>query len=371
VIYLDNAATTMPKPECVYAAVEDAMRNCASLGRSGHTAAQNAAEAAFRCRTLAGKFFELPSENIVFTLNTTHGINMAINSIVKPGDRVVISGFEHNAVLRTLYRIGAEIVVAGKQLFCPDETIDAFRKEITESTKAVVCTHVSNAFGYILPVDEIAKICRQKNVPLIVDAAQSAGVCPVSVREWQAAFVAVPGHKSLFGPQGTGMLLCGQIPEPLVYGGTGSMSMEMDMPAFLPDRGEAGTQNIPGIAGLHAGMAFLREYGISNALSHERSLLTKLIEAMDDIPQIKLFSGPIECQTGVLSFTQDAMDCEELAGRLSDAGIAVRAGLHCAPLAHASAGTLEKGTVRISVSVLNTEEEIDETVSCIKKLMQS
>lgn len=253
-IYLDNAATTMPKPPKVYQAVLETMQTCASLGRSGHPAAQQASAVAFSCREAAGKLFDTPPDQVVFTSSATHGLNIAIKSLIARGDRVVISGFEHNAVLRPLYALGADIIIAGRKLFDPADTLAAFEAAVTPDTKAVVCTHVSNVFGYILPIEEIAELCRRKGIPLIVDAAQSAGVLDVSLARWEAAFIAMPGHKGLYGPQGTGLLLCGQVPKPLLEGGTGSQSERWDMPDFLPDVAEAGTHNVPGIAGLLEGI---------------------------------------------------------------------------------------------------------------------
>lgn len=370
-IYLDNAATTLHKPESVYEAVEQAMRTCASLGRSGHDPARKAAETAFLCRSAAADFFELPAERVVFTLNTTHALNIAIKTLVRPGDHVVISGFEHNAVLRTLYALNAEICVAGKRLFDPEDTIQAFESALAGEPSAVVCTHISNVFGYVLPIEEIAAICRRRHIPLIVDAAQSAGVRLVSLKDLGADFVAAPGHKSLYGPQGTGLLLCGENPTPLLHGGTGSSSRDPKMPEFLPDRAEAGTQNIPGVAGLMAGIQFVNAYGLSEIRKHEKHLVEVLRERLARIPEITPFFGASETQSGVVSFTQNRLDCEFFAQRLSETGIAVRSGLHCSPLAHASAGTLDKGTVRLSVSVFNTVEEIEEACDHIRHVIRS
>ena len=357
-IYLDNAATSMPKPPEVYAAVQEAMLSCASLGRSGHAAARKAAETAFLCRQEAGELFGTDPEQVVFTMNATHGLNLAIKTLVKPGDRVVVSGFEHNAVMRPLHHLGAQIETAGSRLFDPDDTLAAFDHAITLDTKAVICTHVSNVFGYVLPVEQVAALCRRRGVPLIVDAAQSAGILPLSLKQLQAAFIAMPGHKGLYGPQGTGMLLCGQTPDTLFEGGTGSLSASLDMPDFLPDRVEAGTHNVPGIAGLLAGIRYLKRRGLTAVGQGENALLRKLHRELRDLPIRQYYAGGT-LQTGVLSLTAEGWDCEELAARLSDAGIAVRAGLHCAPMAHKCAGTLETGTIRVSLSDFTTPQEID------------
>lgn len=208
-IYLDSAATTLQKPESVHRAVAEAMATCASLGRSGHTAARRASEVALACREAAGRLFETPPEQVVFTFNATHGLNIAIKSLVSPGDKVVISGFEHNAVVRPLHALGARITVAGRKLFDPADTLSAFDRAITPDTKAVITTHVSNVFGYILPVAGIAAICRTRGVPLIVDASQSAGALPVSLQAWDAAFIAMPGHKGLHDYRARGFCCAG------------------------------------------------------------------------------------------------------------------------------------------------------------------
>ena len=366
-IYLDNAATTMPKPPGVQAAVREALEHCASLGRSGHQAARRAAETAYACRSLAGKMFDTEAERVVFTLNATHGLNMAIRTLVKPGDRVVVSGYEHNAVLRPLHHLGANIQVARSPLFDSGRALEAFEQAIDNSTKTVICCHASNVFGCVLPLEEIAALCRDRGVPLIVDAAQSAGILPLSMKNLGAAFIAMPGHKGLYGPQGTGLLLCGQLPEPLMQGGTGSLSRSLEMPDFLPDRGEAGTQNMPGIAGLLAGLEFVQSYGIQSICEHETQLLEHLQAMLSDIPGVQTFFNPIN-QTGVLSFAVRGMDCEIMGQWLADRGFAIRAGLHCAPLAHDTVGTLNTGTVRVSVSAFNTMEEVEAFAEVIEEL---
>ena len=226
-IYLDNAATTLRKPSSVYRAVRNAMHRAGTPGRGGHRAAMEAAETVYRCRELAAELFDVPyPEQVVFTMNSTHALNIAIRSLVRPGMRVVVSGYEHNAVMRPLYALGAEIRTARGILFDQADVLSAFRRELREDTGAVVLNHVSNVFGFIQPAAEIADLCRERGIPLILDASQSAGVLPISLKRLGAAFIAMPGHKGLYGPQGTGILLCGRKPEPLLFGGTGSGSRE-------------------------------------------------------------------------------------------------------------------------------------------------
>ena len=352
-IYLDNSATSFLKPASVWKAVDEAARRCASPGRGSYTAAAAADEAMFRCRLAAGALFSCEPEQVVFTMNATHALNMAIRTLVKQGGNAVISGFEHNAVVRPLHLLGARVTVAGEKLFETADTLEAFDRAIRPGTDAVICTHVSNVFGYILPIEEIAALCKQRGVPLIVDASQSAGCLPISLRTLGADFIAMPGHKGLYGPQGTGLLLCGRLPEPLLAGGTGSRSKLPDMPDFLPDRGEAGTPNVTGICGLAAGIGFVRQMTPERILAHEKKLCTVLRNAIAALPDVECFGDLGERQSGVLSF-RCALDCEIAAQRLADRGCAVRAGLHCAPLAHQSAGTLQSGTVRLSPSAFTT-----------------
>jgi selenocysteine lyase/cysteine desulfurase len=359
VIYLDSAATTLQKPYRVFAAVAQAGRQLASPGRGGYPASLQAAELVFRCRSLAAELFDgVDEEHVIMTTSATHGLNLAIRSLVEPGSRVVISGYEHNAVTRTLAALPQVTVeVAQSPLFQPEAAVEAFDQLLPKADVAI-CTQVSNVFGYVLPVGDIAALCRRYGVPLIVDAAQSAGVLPVETEGWGAAYVAMPGHKGLYGPQGTGLLLCGKdtAPKPLLYGGTGSESRVQEMPAFLPDRLEAGTLNVCGIAGLLEGMRFVRAKGVDTIGSHERRLAARLAAQLERQPGLTVFSG--SPQSGVVSFVPKGQDCETFGQGLAQRGFAVRAGCHCAPLAHQSGGTLETGTVRASFSAFNREEEV-------------
>ena len=279
-IYLDNAATTMIKPEAVGRAMTDAMRRAASPGRGGHVPAMTAAEIVFRCRESASELFNVPEpERIVFTMNATHALNIAIRSLVHNGTRVLVSGYEHNSVTRPLAQLGADIAVASSAPFDRDGILKAFRERIP-AAELVVCTHVSNVFGFILPVYEIAKMCRGAGVPFILDASQSAGVLEVDYQALGAAFIAMPGHKALFGPQGTGILICGTEGEPLLSGGSGSDSIPQLMPEYLPDRMEAGTHNVPGIAGLSEGISYVRSRGLRSIAAHEGRMLETMLDGL-------------------------------------------------------------------------------------------
>ena len=358
-IYFDAGATTLQKPEAVRRAMYQAVHTLSSPGRGSYPATRRAEETDLRCRMAAAELFHVDDPaHVVFTSCATHGLNIAIRTLVKPGSRVVISGYEHNAVTRPLHAIpNVEIAVADGPLFDPAAMLAQFRQALAQPADAVICTHVSNVFGYVLPVSDIAALCREKGVPFVLDASQSAGMLPVDMEALGASFIAMPGHKGLYGPQGTGLLLCGCEPAPLLRGGTGSQSLLQEMPAELPDRLEAGTHNMPGIAGLLEGLRFVQRQGVARIADYEGELGRYAAQRLADIPGVEVFSGPE--QTGVVSFRVSGWDCEELGEALASRGVALRAGLHCAPLAHRTAGTLETGTVRFSPSVFNRRQEVD------------
>ena len=343
-IYLDHGATSMNKPPQVARAVVRAMERCGNPGRGGHKAAMEAARTVYHCRELAAEMFGCGEEQVVFTSNCTHGLNIAIRSILEPRGRVLISGFEHNAVTRPLAALGAKVEVAGRRLFDPADTLSRFEDGLKRGVDGAVFTHVSNVFGYILPVKEMAELCRAYGVPFVIDAAQSAGAHNVNLEELGADFIAMPGHKGLLGPQGTGILLCKNKAEPLIYGGTGTASRMQTMPEELPERLEAGTVNVPGIAGLAAGLKYIQAQGIGNIARREAQTARLCARGLEKLG-FQVFAG--KSQGGTLSFVPN-MDCEEFAQGLAERGIGVRAGLHCAPLAHESAGTLATGAVRVS-----------------------
>ena len=371
-IYLDSAATTMEKPPAVAHATAWAMTHMASPGRGGHSAGMRAADTLFELRETAADLFDVPSpDRVVLTYNATHALNMAIHALVHPGCTVLISGYEHNAVTRPLCaRKDITLRVAKAPVFDRRGMLDAFARELEHGVDVVICTHVSNVFGFILPVEELAGLCRDRGVPLLVDASQSAGSLPVHLGAWGAAYVAMPGHKGLYGPQGTGLLLCGEDqPAPLLYGGTGSESKNQAMPEILPDRLEAGTQNVSGAAGLLAGLRFVRQKGVSRIGAYEHCLCTHMMDALAQLPGVRVFRGG-DAQSGVCSITVEGMDCEEVGAWLARRGVAVRAGLHCAPLAHQTAGTLDTGTVRLSFSAFNTLQQVRTAASLVGQMVR-
>ena len=361
-IYFDSAATSFQKPASVAAAMWEALASMSSPGRGGYPAAARAADTAFQCRTELAELFGLKNpEQVAFTLNATHALNIAIKSLVPPGGTAVVSGYEHNAVTRPLEALGAKISVAAAPLFEPEAVTAAFDRLIVPGTDAVICSHVSNVFGFIQPVEEVAELCRSRGVPLVIDASQSAGVLPLDMEALGATFIAMPGHKGLYGPQGTGVLLCGggAPTRTLLEGGTGSQSIRQQMPDFLPDRLEAGTLNMPGIAGLLAGVRYVRRSGLEKILNHEKRLTQLAVQGFEGLPDLRVYASPgLRDQVGVLSVTARDLDVETIGSALAERGFAVRTGIQCAPYAHRTAGTLDTGTVRVSFSDFNTPEEV-------------
>ena len=367
--YLDHGATSLPKPKSVERAMAWAVNHLPSPGRGSSSGAEAAAELLFSLRMEAAERFDCQPEQVVLTSSCTHGLNIAIRSLVKPGDRVVISCMEHNAVVRPLYALGAQVHVAGKRLFDPEQLLEDFDALLTPDTKACIMTHVSNVFGWQLPVEQAAALCRERGIPFVLDAAQSAGCLRISMRKLGAAFLAMPGHKGLLGPQGTGLLLCNHETEPLLAGGTGSLSRQREMPEFLPDRLEAGTHNMPGAAGLLAGLRAVRQLGEEEILRREQQWMEYTAQRLEKLPGLRVFTGPM--QTGVLSFVTEDRDCVLFGEQLSERwDIALRSGLHCAPLAHETAGTLETGTIRVSFGPMNRRKDADALVNAVEFMLR-
>lgn len=369
-IYLDNAATSLIKPVSVHEAVRKAMLSAASPGRGGYGASMKAARVVYDCREAAARLFHMDDPSrVVFTYNATHALNIAIRSLVKPGGRVLISGFEHNSVVRPLYALGADIRVFGRRLFDSEQLLKELENEIGFA-ETVICTQVSNVFGYVLPIDRISQICRENQKPLIIDASQGAGILDLNMPQLGADFIAMPGHKALFGPQGTGLLLCGRKGSPLLYGGAGMDSASREMPYDLPERLEAGTMNVPGIAGLLAGIHFIQSIGVDRICQEEQELLELLISELAPLKYLRLYAGQAGLQSGILSFSCDGIDSESFCAKLDQHGIAARGGLHCSPLAHESAGTLQGGTVRLSLSLFTSRDQLYETAACIRDILR-
>ena len=369
-IYFDSAATTLQKPESVYAAVQRTMRACASVGRGGHAAADAAARVVYACRTEAAELFDAAPEQVVFTMNATHGLNIALRSLVRPGGRVVLSGMEHNAVTRPLAALGAQIETAGAPPFAPERLLEGFARALRQGADAAVCTHVSNVYGNVLPVSAVAALCRERGVPLVIDASQSAGTLPVSLRGTGAAFIAMPGHKGLYGI-GCGFLIVSPALDsmalrPLIEGGSGIASAELSMPESLPERLEAGTLCLPAIASLEAGIRFVREIGEEAIETHICGLGRRVRDMLLSLPGVRVYMP--ERVGGVVLFNVMGRGSEEVAAELDARGICVRAGLHCSPLAHKMLGTPEGGAVRASFGIYNTAEQTDRFYRAMKEI---
>lgn len=370
-IYLDSAATSLLKPKSVGIAMHNALQTMASPGRGSHIAAMRAADRVYECRELACRLFNYEKpERIVFTLNASHALNIAIRSTVKSGDTVCVSGYEHNSVTRTLKGIGAKIVVAKSELFDTQETIDAFKKLIPH-VDAVVCNHVSNVFGFILPVYEIAELCQRNNVPFILDASQSAGIIDIDMQKLKASFVAMPGHKGLLGPQGTGLLVCNTEPKPLLFGGTGSDSLIQGMPEYLPDICEAGTHNVVGIAGLAEGIKYVIKTKPSHIGRYEQALCSVMAESLKSVEGLEVFASNNGTQAGVLSVRHESINVETLCEKLGARQIAARCGLHCSPFAHQTVGTIDTGTLRFSFSPFVTKKQVIGACNAFKNILIS
>lgn len=379
-IYLDNAATTYPKPIAVRNAVATALqRYGANPGRAGHSMSMDAAEEMFRCRTAAADFFHAPGpECVAFTLNCTHALNYVMKGLLRPGDHAVTSCLEHNAVARPLYALsqgGVEVTEARVYPGDNDATVDSFRHSLRPNTRLIVCTHASNVWGIRLPVERIAALGHQYGVPTAVDCAQTAGVLPIDLTDSGIDYLCVAGHKGLYGPMGTGLLITAQGAglATLIEGGTGTASAQAEQPLTMPDRMESGTQNMPGISGLRAGIEFVLSRGTDHILHHEMELIRRLYRRLARMKGIRLYTEePTErCFAPVLSFNVGDLPSEVVGKKLNDYGIAVRAGLHCAPAAHRFYGTLEQGAVRVCPSVFSREEEIDRLALVLSSIGQN
>jgi cysteine desulfurase / selenocysteine lyase len=377
-IYLDNAATTWPKPDIVWQAMEKMIKEMgANPGRAGHRMALSAGRVIYEARESLAKLFKINDPlQIVFTLNATESINLALKGLLVTGDHVITTSMEHNAVVRPLKVLeekGVEISVIQANNDGIINPLDV-KEAIKENTKCIVMTHASNVFGAIQPIKEVGKIAKEKGIIFMVDAAQTAGVLPIDVEEMGIDLLAFPGHKSLYGPQGTGGLYIrpGIQLVPLKEGGTGSSSEEPFQPLIMPDRYESGTPNTIGIAGLGAGVEYILKEGLINIYEHEMELTKRLINGLEEIPDVIIY-GPkdIEKIAPVVSFNFEDEDSSEIGFMLDRVyEIAVRTGLHCAPWAHKSLGTLQQGTVRLSLSYFNTKEDVDYVIKSLKEIGQ-
>jgi cysteine desulfurase/selenocysteine lyase len=375
-IYLDNAATSFPKPERVYVEMDRCMRQyCANPGRSGHRLALEAGRAIYRTRERLCRLFNIESPmQVVFTSNATEALNLGIKGLLKEGDHVVTTSVEHNSVARPLTALkakGVSVTYVGcdsKGYLNPRDIERAIKK----NTALIVITHASNVTGTLMPVKEVGLIAKERGIPFMLDAAQTAGIYDIDVRDMNIDILAFPGHKGLMGPQGTGGLYISENLDVLQMkeGGTGSRSEELAQPIVVPDRYESGTPNTAGIVGLGEGVGFILEKGTAAIREHEEELTGMLLQGLEQIKGVKIY-GPVNpgLQAGVVSINIGDGDSGEISYILDRSyDIATRSGLHCSPLAHRTIGTFDQGTVRFSIGYFNTREDIEAAVRAVEEI---
>ena len=378
-IYFDNGATTYPKPACVRAAVMSYFSQYgANPGRGGHDMSLATARQIYETRTKAAKLFGAKEpEHVVFTMNCTHALNAAIKGILQFGDHVIISDLEHNAVLRPVHGMAAQgaitYTVVKADLHSEENTVAAFRNAIRPNTKLIAVTHGSNVFGIKMPIEKLAAMSRLYGVYFLVDAAQTAGCEPIHMQNMGIDFLAVAGHKGLYGPTGTGLLITphGEKLNTLMEGGTGSMSMEPFQPDFMPDRLEAGTVNTMGIIGLGAGLGFVLGMGVENIARQEMKVASAVYQNLSKIEEVILYTPKPQYGKSlpVISFNVEGYTSEETTALLNEKGFALRGGLHCAPLAHKKMGTEKIGTARVSIGAFNNCEQAVELANAVKSFI--
>lgn len=376
-LYLDNAATTWPKPDRVYEAVQHAMREVgASPGRAAHRHAREASDIVTATREKVARLLGIPdAEAVIFTKNATESINVVLKGWLRPGDRVIFSGMEHNAVVRPVERLKL-LGVEAEVIPCTSSgllDLELFQKKVSARPRLAVLNHASNVNGGIQPVSRVAELCSEAGVPLLLDAAQTAGVQPLSAQELNLGMLACSGHKGLLGPSGMGVLYIrpGLNVLPLMEGGTGSRSEDALQPDCTPDRYESGTLNLPGIAGLGAGIDFILERGIPSIRNHELELAVFLEDCLSRMSGVHVYR-PAERGTGTVSFTVEGLNPGDVGYLLDQAfDIAVRTGLHCAPLAHETLGSFPQGTVRASPGIFTEMEEMEYFLKSLRSLLMT
>lgn len=374
-IYLDNGATSFPKPLSVRQNVDISLKKfSANPGRSGHSLSLRAAKEIFECRKRLKELFNVNSEEeIIFTENCTMALNTVIFGLLSEGDHVLISSMEHNSVTRPLESLKDKGVTYSTFDYSYDDniTVDNVRNLIKPETKLVICTHASNVFGFRFPIERICALCHAYGILFCVDSAQSAGVFDIDVGTNQYDFVCMSGHKSLYGPMGTGVLILNNRNlKPLLYGGTGTESVKKSQPEGLPEKFESGTQNMNGISGLKAGVDFVKNRGIKNIYNHEYKLAKRLFNGLANNRKVITYNKSFDYGkvAPVVSFNIDGVYSEDLVAKLNKYGIMTRGGLHCSPLAHTTMNTIENGTVRVVPGAFNTINDINYLLNIIRKL---
>ena len=374
-VNFDNAATTYPKPPEVRQAVAEAVLKYGNSGRGGHTIAARTSEMVYDARETAADFFGAKVENTIFTLNCTHALNLAIQGILQTGDHVIFSDLEHNSVYRPIMALAKSQKVAYRMVKIAaddDETMRRFRAAIRPNTRAVVCTIPSNVTGQILPYRRIAQLCRENGLCFIADGAQACGILPLSLEADGMHILCTAGHKGLYGITGTGILMTDcQFPiRPLMQGGTGSASRSPEQPDFLPDRLECGTLNVIGAASLRAGIGFVKSRTVEMLYRHESYLCDLFCQAMQELPEVRVYREAGVSYVPIVSFTVADEPPEKLAAWLSQEGFCLRAGLHCAPLAHEKLGTAD-GTLRFAPSAFSRESDTLRLAASVKNYVKN
>lgn len=372
-IYMDNAATSWPKPLRVSDDVTNCLLYyCANPGRSGHDMALKAEEIVFKCRCKLCTLFGIDDPaRVIFTLNATHALNIVIKGLLSEGKHAVVTSMEHNSVLRPLASTGAmyDVVKADKDGYVDEHDVE---NVIKDNTSLIICTLSSNVCGSVQPFEKIAMIANKYKIPFLLDASQGAGAVNIDMQKMGIDYLVAPGHKGLLGPTGTGVLCINSDAElrPFMEGGTGSESKIISQPYILPDRFESGTVNVAGIAGLSAGIDFINRQGQRNILRHENSLIDMLANNLASIPNVRLIGyNPSKPRTSVLSVVIDGVDSLIAASKLNTHyDIAVRAGFHCAYTAHCTLGTENTGTIRFSAGPFNTKDDIKKVSQAVNQI---
>lgn len=376
-IYLDNAATTFPKPECVYEAMDKFLREKgANPGRAGHRMSVEAEQEIEKARFTVAGFLGIKSpERLVFTFNATDALNMGIKGLLCKGDHVITSRLEHNSVSRPLSGLEKQGAITVTRVENSDDGFispDDIRKAVRSNTKLIVCTHSSNVLGTIQPIREIGEVSRERDIVFMVDAAQTVGVCDIDVEEQHIDMLAFTGHKGPFGPTGSGGLYVGKDVKLRAWreGGTGFEPESISQPDTLPFQLESGTPNSVGIVGLRTGIEFCIKEGIETIRQHERKLALRLVSALESDDRFEIYGNVDEDRkVGIVSINIKGLKPGEVGAILDNTfNIAVRPGLHCAPYTHQRIGTFPEGTIRLSPGYFNTMEEIEETISGLMKI---
>ena len=382
-IYLDNASTTFPKPEAVPRAVFDYMTSQGSnINRGCYDSAYDVAEAVFETRQMLAELFHGGDcKNVVFTKNVTESLNVILKGFLKPGDHILVSAMEHNAMMRPLRQLEAAGVEFDR-IPCTESgelRLEAMEALLRPNTRSVAVLHASNVCGTVMPIREVGAFCRAHGLKFIVDSAQTAGVLEIDMADMHIVALAFTGHKGLLGPQGVGGFILKEDMiariDPLLSGGTGSLSHTEEIPDFMPDRFEPGTMNLPGILGLKAGLEWLRETGLDKIREHELALTAQFLEGLKPLEHRGMLRiiGRRDCinRTGVLSIQTLTKELSQTAFELdADYGIQTRVGLHCAPSAHQTLGTCPTGTIRFSFGWGNTEAHVDSALDALEHILE-